>query len=167
MMKLILVVFFFSFFAAAQSKSDPEKIKANNIRTATKISTDLRVSEHFSPKIQSTLKYNENGLQTEYIKYDNNGNIEINYHYKYDDRGNTIEVIGLKADGSLGNRWAYEHDENNNLVRQTSFRPDGQVGREYIFSYDEKGIRLSELVYDNKQLIEQSEFIYEFYDSVD
>jgi hypothetical protein len=49
------------------------------------------------------------------------------------------------------------------LIRQTSFRPDGQIGRDYYFTYDENGIRQSELIYNDKQLIEKSEYIYEFY----
>ncbi len=164
MLKLLLLIFLFSSLTIAQSKSDPEKIKSQKIRTVTKTTTDLKVSGNFSPTPVSTLVYNEEGYQTEYIKYDNNGSVEIHYYYKYDDRGNTVEVIGRTADGSLGNRWTYEYDKNNNLIRQTSYRPDGLIGRDYIFSYDENGIRESELIYDSKQLVEQSEYIYEFYD---
>lgn len=148
-----------------QGKVEPEIIKSNKIRSATKVTTDLRVSDNFTSKPVSKVIYDANGMQAEFIKYDHNGNVEIHYYYKYDHRGNTIEVIGLKADGSLGNRWIYEHDENNNIVRQTSYRPDGVIGRDYIFSYDERGIRQTELIYDNKQLIEQSEYVYEFYDN--
>ena len=167
MLKLLIVVFFFSSLTIAQSKSDPEKTKSQKIRTATKIATDLKGTENFTPRAVGTVIYDEEGLQTEYIKYDNIGNVQIHYYYKYDDRGNTTEVIGLKADGSLGNRWIYEHDENNNIIRQTSYRPDGLVGRDYVFSYDERGIRQTELIYDSKQLIEQAEYIYEFYNDED
>lgn len=167
MLKLLIVLFFFSSLTIAQTKTDPEKIKSQKIRTATKIATDLKGAENFSPRPVSTIIYDEEGKQAEFIKYDQSGNIEIHYYYKYDDRGNTIEVIGLKADGSLGNRWTYEHDENNNIVRQTSYRPDGLVGRDYVFSYDESGITQTELIYDSKQLIEQAEYIYEFYNEED
>lgn len=169
-----MLKFFFTVFTAvllisplslvAQSKVEAEKIKSNKIRSATKITTDLRVSDNFASGPASTIIYNEDGLQSEYIKYDLNGNVEIHYYYKYDDRGNTIEVVGLKADGTPGNRWIYEHDENDDLVRQTSYRPDGLIGRDYIFNYDENGMRVHELIYDNKQLIEQSEYIYEYFE---
>lgn len=163
MLKLLIVVFLFSSLTYAQSKTDSEKIKSQKIRTATKIATDLKGTENFTPRQVSTIIYDEEGRQTEFIKYDEGGNVVIHYYYKYDDRGNATEVIGLKADGSLGNRWVYEHDENNNIVRQTSYRPDGLVGRDYVFSYDERGIRQTDLIYDSKQLIEQAEYIYEFY----
>jgi len=166
-LKLLIVVFFFSSLTFAQSKTDPEKIKSQKIRTATKIATDLKGTENFTPRPVSTIIYDEEGKQAEFIKYDISGNFEIHYYYKYDDRGNTTEVIGLKADGSLGNRWIYEHDENNIIVRQTSYRPDGLVGRDYVFSYYERGIRQTELIYDSKQLIEQTEYLYEFYNEED
>jgi antitoxin component YwqK of YwqJK toxin-antitoxin module len=148
---------------SAQSKEDPEKIKALKIRSVKKISTDLKVSDNFTPRPVSVITYDENGSQIEHIKYSSDGNIEMIFTYIYDERGNMIEVTGRLPDGKTGNKWVYEYDENNNLIRQTSYRPDGEIGRDYIFTYDENGIRQSELIYDNKQLIEQSEYIYEFY----
>ncbi len=161
----ITLLFFLPLNLLAQSRSEPEIIKANKIRSATKLTTDLRVSDNFTPKPVSKIIYNQDGLQAEFIKFDHNGKVEIHYYYKYDDRGNTTEVLGLKADGSLGNKWIYEHDDNNKLIRQTSYRPDGLIGRDYVFSYDDNGMRVREFIYDNKQLIEQSEYIYELYDT--
>lgn len=169
MFKLLLIVLTTLLFIAptnliAQSKIDAEKIKTNKIRSAAKITTDLRASDNFTSKPVNTSIYNKDGLQSEFIKFDHNGNVEIHYFYKYDESGNTIEVIGLKADGSLGNKWVYEYDDNNNLIRQTSYRPDGVIGRDYVFGYDDNGMRIRELIYDSKQLIEQSEYVYEYYE---
>lgn len=159
-----LFAFLFSMNLSAQSKIDAEKIKSQKIKSVKKVSTDLKVSENFTPKTVSIINYDKNGNQAEHIKYSADGNIEMIFAYTYDERGNTIEVTGRLADGIIGNKWIYEYDDNNNLVRQTSYRPDGLIGRDYIFTYDENGIRQSELIYDNKQLIEQSEYIYEFYE---
>lgn len=148
----------------SQSKGDPEKIKSQKIRSVKKVSTDLKASDNFTPKTVSIITYDEHGNQSEFIKYNDNGDVEMIFKYLYDEKGNTIEVTGLQPNGKLGNKWSYQYDEKNNLVRQTSYRPDGSIGRDYIFTYDEKGIRESELIYDNKQLIEQAEYIYEFYE---
>ncbi|HSL87971.1 MAG TPA: hypothetical protein VK870_01570, partial [Ignavibacteriaceae bacterium] len=99
MLRLLIVVFFFSSLTIAQSNADPEIIKTQKIRTATKIATDLKGTENFTPRRARTIIYDEEGKQTEFIKYDEGGNVEIHYYYKYDDRGNATEVIGLKADG--------------------------------------------------------------------
>lgn len=147
-----------------QIKTNPAEIKAQKIKSVTKVSTDLKATADFTPQVMSTITYDKDGNQSEHIKFSRDGSIEIKYTYLYDDRGNNIEVTGTLPDGSIGNKWIYHYNENNNLVRQTSYRPDGQIGRDYIFSYDEDGIRQSELIYDSKQLIEQSEYIYEFYD---
>jgi antitoxin component YwqK of YwqJK toxin-antitoxin module len=163
-LKLLLFSFLFSLNLSAQGKADAEKIKEQKIRSVKKISTDLKVSENFIPRTVSVITYDKNGNQAEHLKYTPDGNIEMIFTYTYDERGNTIEVTGRLPDGKIGNKWTYEYDENNNLVRQTSYRPDGIIGRDYIFTYDENGIRQSELIYDNKQLIEQAEYIYEFYE---
>lgn len=167
MLKYLISISFIIFSASsclfAQNRIEPEKIKAQKIRTATKITIDLKMSNNFSSQPVNTILYDEDGLQVENIKYDYNGEIEIRYIYKHDNRDNVIEVTGRRPDGSLANKWAYEYDENNNLIRQTSFRQDGLIGRDYHFTYDENGIRQSELIYNDKQLIEKSEYIFEFY----
>lgn len=163
MIKLFTIVFLFTSVLMAQVKVDADKIKSQKIRTVTKVTTDLKASDNFSSKPVSVSVYDENGNQTEFIKYDMSGEIEIRYFYKYDERGNTIEVIGQTKSGGLANRWVYEYDANNNLTRQTSYRPDGLIGRDYVFSYDENGLRILDLIYDNKQLIEQAEYIYELH----
>lgn len=158
-----LLWLFVSFNSAAQVKSDPDKIKAHKIRSATKISTDLRGLEGI-PIPVNVLLYDENGRQTENLKYHPNGSIEVRYIYKYDDKGNRVEVTGITGDESFANKWLYEYDDQNNLVRQTSYRPDGKIGKEHHFSYDENGNRLSEYIYENKKLVEKIEYIYEYYD---
>lgn len=167
MLKLLTIIIFFTSALMAQTKIDADKIKSQKIRTVTKVTTDLKASENFTSKPASVSVYDEKGNQTEFIKYDMSGEIEVRYFYKYDEKGNTIEVVGQTKSGGLANRWVYEYDVNNNLLRQTSYRPDGLVGRDYIFSYDENGLRTTELIYDNKQLIEQSEYIYELYNTED
>lgn len=147
-----------------QDKINPAEIKSQKIKSVTKVSTDLKAAANFTPQAVSTITYDKNGNQSEHIKFARDGSVEIKYTYLYDDHGNNIEVTGILPDGSIGNKWTYQYDENNNLIRQTSYRPDGLIGRDYIFSYDENGIRESELIYDSKQLIEQSEYKYEFYD---
>jgi hypothetical protein len=39
----------------AQNMIEPEKLKAQNIRTATKVTTDLKMSNNFSSKTANTI----------------------------------------------------------------------------------------------------------------
>lgn len=162
---LMMLILTLNMCVEAQTRIDPEKIKSQRIRTATKMTTDLKASDGFSSILSSTIIYDVDGNRIELMQYDPNGNLEMHYYYKYDGNGNLTEVIGLTPGGSVGNKWLYVYDEYNNMIRQTSYRPDGQIGRDYVFSYDEKGIRQSELIYNNKELVEQSEYIYEYYNS--
>lgn len=148
---------------AAQEAVDPEIIKMNDIRSISKSITDLTNLQNLKPALKSRTIYNKQGLQSELIKYSNDEQVEIKYVYEYDDNGNITEVTGLMPDGTIGNKWTYEYNKEDNLIRQTSYRPDGQVGREYIFSYNESGLRQSEFIYNDKELIEKIEYVYEHY----
>lgn len=148
----------------AQQEVDRDKIRNSSIHSVSKVVTDLANLNDLSSGIKSKIIYDKNGLQSELINYSLDNKVEIRFVYKYDEKGNRTEVTGFKPDGTVGNKWTYEYDKNNNLIRQTSFRPDGQVGRDYIFSYNEAGLRQSEIIYNNNELIEKIEYIYEFYD---
>ena len=88
-------------------------------------------------------QYDGNGNQIEhkYINYDNDGNITYFSHEvrAYDEDGNEIEYIRYDENGNIERMEDYEYDANGNQIEETNYDKDGRRDRWVKIEYDAAG----------------------------
>ncbi len=89
-------------------------------------------------------KYDNNGNEIEWNRYNSDGSLDCKYTYKYDNNGNKIEENCYNSDGSLCWKYTYKYDNNGNTIEKNSYKSDGSLYRKYTYKYDNNGNKIEE-----------------------
>ncbi len=73
-------------------------------------------------------KYDNNGNEIEWNRYNSDGSLDCKYTYKYDNNGNTIEGNRYNSDGSLNYKYTYKYkyDKYGNWIQKIYFEQKGE-----------------------------------------
>ena len=83
-------------------------------------------------------KYDDDGNQTEYARYDKNRNLEYRYVYTLDEEGNCTFTTRYEADGTE-EKWRtgkYSYDKYGVALETTEYDSDGNITDEREISQD-------------------------------
>ena len=121
-------------FAVAQSS---KKIKKNEVKSKTEW--------QYSYDTGKEIKY-----KSEYVKYNQNGDI--------------LEEITYEPDGKIIKRETNKYNSNGDLVENTRYNPDGSIKRKATYKYDKDGLWTERTDYDgNGKITKTEKRIYEYY----
>ncbi len=92
---------------------------------------------------KTAYEYNEKGLISAIIEYDEEGAFVSREDIKYDSEGSVFERIKIDENGNLIDRVLFEKTNDNKVVLEKEFGSDGELKNVTTISFDEKGKELS------------------------
>jgi len=133
-------IFFFSilllpFLLNAQSKKD---IRNSGIRKCTVYNVSV-VNGKEVKKMESVTKFDENGRETEEIKYDKKtGKVSESESYTYDEKGNKSKVIEKDAAGKVVKTSVYKYDSNEFRIEKQILDASGKLKSKDVYVYEKQ-----------------------------
>ena len=121
-------------------------LKTENIKGNVKIIYTYRYDaiENFgevekgSGFLKKKLTFDEDGKQTEEIRYNSNGNIEKKKKWAYNRDGSLIEFKRYTKE-ILRDHRKFKYNSNNKLIEKLKIKSDGSLGSKYVYKYNSEG----------------------------
>lgn len=114
--------------------------------SSLKIKTIEKVSFELTPKGQPvrgkkllTQNYNQEGLLTETVSYDNDGSVQYKYKYEYDNNGARVKTTRFNSSGKMVCYYKYDYNEFGNKVKAYRYDLNGNLEEYYVYEYDADG----------------------------
>lgn len=152
---IVLLLILPNFCVVAQSKKN---IKKFNIR----VQVETVQEGNLNYKSEQTV-YDNNGNETEWIKYNKDGSIKRKRITKYNKQNDPLEILEYEGN-QMTRKTVFEYNNFNEKISEITYDGNNQIIKKEIFTYNNKGLKSEKKVYDkNNQLI--STHTYQYYTS--
>lgn len=126
-----------------------ELIKKLNIAAVDRIYFEYNYSGQLANKGKiSTVEYNQEGLLTRTVIFDEKGKVQNRFDYKYDSKGFRIESLRYDAQNNFDKKYTYVYDAAGNKIKSTRFNSKGKAEKYYLYDYDSNLNLISDEWYD-------------------
>jgi len=123
------------FVLNAQSK---KALRNSGIRKCTVYNVSV-VNGKEVKKMESVTKFDENGRETEEIKYDKKtGKVSESESYTYDENGNKSKVIEKDAAGKVVKTSVYKYDSNEFRIEKQILDASGKLKSKDVYVYEKQ-----------------------------